>query len=94
MIFDRVRFITSEKCQYGNFTLFFGVLDGEEKEGWYMVDPEENIFKMVRSTAKKTAALRVPGPSATLFYIPKIEKLRKEYRASMKVNKERKIEKT
>lgn len=95
MIVDKVRFITTERCDYGKFTFFFGVIEGNPSAKWYYVNSENEIFNLSSCKCKNTDAFRIKGVSeyrTKMFYLPKIEKLRVEFRSSMKVNKIRKIE--
>lgn len=87
MIVNKVRFVVSESCVYGNHRLFFGLLENSVQEKWYYVNDLNEITEMTDSASGVSQSLRVKGCDLRNkhFYKSKIEKDRIEEKKVMQV---------
>jgi hypothetical protein len=92
LIKDGVRFLTTEKCEYDKFVLYFGRLENSIVEKWYCVNEDKEIFETIKSSCNGVEAIRIlgySGNSRKFFYMPKIKKTRVECKSAMNVFKAR-----
>lgn len=85
MLFDKVRFVTDEKVEYGKFVLYFGSVNNSVSKKWYFLNDDKELLEMKEFESEKIKSYRIPSSINSVasrhFYKKKMNNLRVEHKS-------------